>query len=529
MNAAIKTAIETGRTALGIELGSTRIKASLIDETFTPIASGEFSWENRLEDGIWTYHTDEIHEGVKACYADLKKNIKAEYGITLKKVGAIGISGMMHGYLPFDADWNMLVPFRTWRNTITGEAAEKLTALFGFNIPQRWSIAHLYQAVLNKEDHLPRLAHLTTLAGYIHHILSGENVLGVGEASGMFPIDSEKGDYNNKYAEAFDGLIADKYSWKLTDVLPKVLKAGCDAGRLTKEGAAFLDAEGDLESGIALAPPEGDAGTGMVATNAISPASGNVSAGTSDFAMVVLEKSIGLHEEIDMVTTPDGLPVAMVHCNNCTSDINAWAGMLKGFMDAAGKEMSMGDLFTLVFSSALKGEKNGGGLIPFNYISGEGVTKIDEGRPFIVRENNARFTFENLCRANLMSAMATLAIGMKILASEGVKIKSLTGHGGFFKTPLAGQTILSAATAAPVSVMKSAGEGGPYGMAILGAYLIWKEEGEELKCFLNKKVFATAEISTVMADDADIAGFNDFLAKYERALEVEKSAVANID
>lgn len=527
---AVKASIESGRTALGIELGSTRIKACLIDEKHIPVAAGEYTWENRLENGIWTYHMeDDVIRGLQSCYADLAANVEKEYGVKLVKTGAIGVSAMMHGYLPFDKDWNQLAEFRTWRNTITGEAAEKLTALFHFNIPQRWSIAHLYQAMLKKEEHLPKLKHLTTLAGYIHYRLTGENVMGIGEASGMFPIDSVAMDYDAAMADQFDQLIGSDYDWKLREVLPKVVCAGDEAGSLSAEGAAFLDPTGTLQAGIPCAAPEGDAGTGMVATNAVRGKTGNVSAGTSDFAMVVLEKAIGVHEELDMVTTPAGLPVAMVHCNNCTSDINAWAGLFKEFAQAAGMELSTNDLYTTLFKAALQGEPDAGGLIPFNYISGEGVTKLDSGRPLFIRTQDAKLSLGNFMRANLMSAMATLAIGMEILTKEEkVEIASLTGHGGYFKTPGVGQRILSAACGSPVSVMESAGEGGPYGMALLAAYRINREEGEALEDYLDKKVFADAKVETLKADDAEIAGFAGFLTAYKKALAVEKAAVENV-
>ncbi len=529
MDENIKKSIESGKTALGIELGSTRIKACLIDEKQIPVAGGEYAWENQLVNGIWTYPMEEIVKGIQSCYADLKANVEKEYGVTLTTTGAIGVSGMMHGYLPFDKDWKQLAEFRTWRNTITGEAAEKLTKLFGFNIPQRWSIAHLYQAVLKKEAHLPKLAHLTTLAGYIHHCLTDTNVMGVGEASGMFPIDTAACDYDAKMADAFDSLIESEYSWKLREVLPKVLGAGAEAGTLTEAGAKFLDPTGALKPGIPCAPPEGDAGTGMVATNAVRAGSGNVSAGTSDFAMIVLEKPIAVHEELDIVTTPAGLPVAMVHCNNCTSDINAWAGLFKDFAAAAGMQISTNDLYTTLFKAALDGEKDAGGLIPFNYISGEGVTKLNDGRPVFLRKQDAKLTLANFMRANLMSAVATLAIGIDILTKEEkVKIGSLTGHGGYFKTPEVGQRILSAACNSAVSVMESAGEGGPYGMALLAGYLIWKDEGEKLEDYLDRKVFADAKITTLKADDAEVDGFAKFLADYRKALAVEKAAVENV-
>ena len=515
------------KCALGIELGSTRIKAVLIDEKHLPIASGSFEWENRLENGVWTYHQDEIIAGVQHCYADLKKDVQEKFGETLKTVGAIGVSAMMHGYLPFDKDDQLLTPFRTWRNTITGEAAEKLSGLFNFNIPQRWSIAHLYQAVLNKEEHIDRIHRLTTLAGYIHFMMTGLHVMGVGEASGMFPVDSEEMDYDQKMLAAFNELEEVKaLSWTLDGILPKVLPAGADAGVLTKEGALFLDPAGDLEEGIPVCPCEGDAGTGMTATNSVRVRTGNVSAGTSDFAMVVVEKMPGVHREIDMVTTPSGAAVAMVHCNNCTSDINAWVNLLSEFAGAIGADVKKGDLYTLLFQKAMEGDKDCGGLMANNYFSGEGVTDLDEGRPFFARTPNARFTLANFMRAHLMSALATLKIGLDILTvTEQVKIDKLYGHGGFFKTPQVGQTMLSAAVQAPVSVMETAGEGGPYGMALLAAFRLNKEENETLEDYLAIKVFADAKTVTLMADEADVEGFNRFLKTYVASLEMEKAAI----
>ena len=515
-------------TVLGIELGSTRIKAMLLDRNHLPIASGSFDWENQLVDGIWTYSLDTVHAGVQACYAALAADVKEKYGEPLTEVGAIGVSAMMHGYLAFDENWEQLAQFRTWRNTMTGEAAAELTELFGFNIPQRWSIAHLYQAVLNGEDHLPRLRHITTLAGYIHWKLTGENVLGVGDASGMFPIDSDTADYDAAMARQFDALLAPKgFPWTFADVMPKVLRAGDAAGTLTAAGAAFLDPTGMLKPGIPLAPPEGDAGTGMAATNSVRVRTGNVSAGTSDFAMVVVDRRLGVHREIDMVTTPSGAPVGMVHCNNCTSDINAWAALLKEFAGLVGVELSTGKVLDLLFSQAMAGDADCGGLVSFNYFSGEGVTDFDEGRPVFLRTPDAKFSFANFSRTHLLSALATLKIGLDILiGEEKVPLDKLYGHGGFFKAERAGQLVLSAAAGVPVHVMKTAGEGGPYGMALLAAYLIWKEPGETLEDYLDGKVFGDAQSAVVMAEPEDRAGFDRFLASYKRALPVETAAIA---
>ena len=509
------------KCALGIELGSTRIKAVLIDENHLPVASGDFEWENQFVNGIWTYSEEMIHTGIKKCYAALKADVLGKFGVKLTALGGIGISAMMHGYLPFDKDGNRLAEFRTWRNTITGEAAAKLTDLLGFNIPQRWSIAHFYQAILNQESHVKDVAFLTTLAGYIHWKLTGEKVMGVGEASGMFPIDSATCDYNEGMVQKFNELTG----LDLRRLLPKVISAGAYAGKLTSEGARFLDPEGDLEAGIPLAPCEGDAGTGMVATNAVRIRTGNVSAGTSDFAMIVTDHELGVHREIDMVTTPDGAPVAMVHCNNCTSDINAWVNLLSEFASLMGVSFSKGDLFTKLFQVASEGDPDCGGLMSFNYFSGEGVTDLDEGRPVFARLPDSSFTIANFMRTHLYSALATLKIGMDILQSqEQVKIDKLMGHGGFFKTPEVGQRMLSAAVNAPVSVMKTAGEGGPYGMALLVAYMLNKAEGETLPDYLDNKVFAGAECSTIMAEASDVEGFAKFLSAYVKALPMEKTA-----
>ena len=522
--------MELKNTVLGLELGSTRIKAVLLDENHLPIASGSYDWENQLVDGIWTYGMNEIRAGVQVCFARLVADVEAKFGQKLTTVGAIGISGMMHGYLPFDAEGNQLAEFRTWRNTITGQAASILSKEFGFNIPQRWSIAHLYQAILNKEGHLSKLDYLTTLAGCIHWKLTGKKVLGIGDASGMFPIDSETLDYDKNMEEEFNSLIADKnFSWRLRDVLPQVLCAGDDAGVLTEEGAHFLDPTGTLQVGIPMAPPEGDAGTGMVATNSIRIRTGNVSAGTSDFAMVVVDHKLGVHKEIDMVTTPAGAPVAMVHCNNCTSDINAWVELFSQFAAAMGLDTDKGKIFPLLFNLAMEGDPDCGCLMSFNYYSGEHITGLDEGRPLFLRRSDSKFTLANFMRTHLLSALASLKIGLDILAGEEkVKIEKFYGHGGFFKTPNVGQNILSAAAGAPVSVMETAGEGGPYGMALLAAYLQWKCNGEALEDYLDQKVFVDAKASTVMANDTDVESFEAFLKRYIAALPVEKAAVAAI-
>ena len=520
-----RTTLDLQNTVLGIELGSTRIKAVLIDRDHLPVASGSYEWENQLVDGIWTYSMESVHNGLQSCFSALKENVRAKFGTELTTVGAIGVSAMMHGYLPFDAAGNQLAEFRTWRNTITGEAAEKLTGLFGFNIPQRWSIAHLYQAILNGEDHVKDIAWLTTLAGYIHWKLTGEKVMGVGEASGMFPIDSGTLDYDENMVQKFNALTG----MDLRSVLPKVLPAGAPAGRLTEAGALFLDPAGTLRPGIPAAPCEGDAGTGMAATNSVRVRTGNVSAGTSDFAMIVTDRPLGVHREIDMVTTPDGLPVAMVHCNNCTSDINAWVDLFGEFSSLMGWKTDRGELFTRLFRSALDGDPDAGGLLSFNYYSGEGVTDFDEGRPVFLRFPDAKLTLPNFMRTHLLSALATLKIGLDILTGEEqVLIDRLYGHGGFFKTPEVGQRLLSAAVGAPVSVMETAGEGGPYGMALLGAYMLWREDGELLPDYLDRKVFSGAESETVMADETDIEGFRRFLERYKKTLAVERTAVENL-
>ena len=515
---------------LGLELGSTRIKAVLLDEDHRIIASGSHDWENRLDNGIWTYTMDDIHTGVRSCYRALAEDVKAKFGEPLTAVGAVGISGMMHGYLAFDEAGELLVPFRTWRNTITGEAAEKLTALLDFNIPQRWSIAHLAQAVLNGEEHVARLHHINTVAGYIHELLTGRRVLGVGEASGMFPIDSAALTYDAAMMDKADAFLTERgCPKKLAELLPGVLPAGECAGTLTEEGARFLDPAGELEPGIPFCPPEGDAGTGMAATDSVRLYTGNVSAGTSDFAMVVVDHLPAVHREIDMVTTPDGLPVAMVHCNNCTSDINAWIGLFAEFSRRAGLEISKPALYDLLLLSALEGDPDCGGLISYNYFSGEGITDVNEGRPVFLRTPDAKFNLPNFMRTHLLSALATLKIGLDILTNEEkLRIDRLYGHGGYFKTEEAGQRMLSAAAGVPVSVMKTAESGGPYGMALLAAYMLRRSEGETLPDYLDNRVFAGAESTTIMATEEEIAGFDAFLARYRAAFPVEEAAIGTM-
>ena len=526
----MKDIIAGGQAVLGIELGSTRIKAVLIGPDHTPIASGDHGWENRYENGVWTYHMDDVWTGLQDAYAKLCADVESKCGEKLTKVAAMGFSAMMHGYLPLNASGELLAPFRTWRNTMTGQAAEKLTERFGFNIPQRWSIAHLYQAILNGEDHVKNIAYLTTLAGYVHCRLTGENVLGVGEASGMFPIDSGACDYDQAMVDSFDALTAEKgYPWKLRDILPKVLPAGADAGSLTVEGARLLDPSGNLQPGCPVAPPEGDAGTGMAATNAVAPRTGNVSAGTSVFAMIVLEKALSkVYPEIDMVTTPTGKPVAMVHCNNCTNEINAWAKVFRGFLEALGQTPDMNAVFTAMFTSAAKGAADGGGLLLYNYLSGEPITGMEEGRPLLCRAPEGELDFPNLMRTQLLSALATLKIGLDILAGEQVTVDRLLGHGGFFKTPVVGQSILAAAAGAPVSVMETAGEGGPWGMALLAAYRVNRAAEESLEDYLAHKVFAGAPVSTLNPDPADVEGFEAFMARYRGGLAIERSAVEHL-
>jgi sugar (pentulose or hexulose) kinase len=524
----IKKTIERGKTALGIEFGSTRIKAVLIGEDYTPIASGSHAWENRYENGMWTYSLEDVWTGLQKSYEELCGEVFKNYNTALDTIGAIGFSAMMHGYMAFDKDGNLLVPFRTWRNTITGQASEELTDLFQFNIPQRWSIAHLYQAISNGEPHVRDVSHLTTLAGYVHWKLTGHKVLGIGDASGMFPIDSKTNDYDERMIGLFnERLKAEDIPWKLQDLLPKVLVAGDAAGNLTEEGASLLDPKGKLKAGIPLCPPEGDAGTGMAATNSVAERTGNVSAGTSVFAMIVLEKTLSkVYPEIDMVTTPTGKPVAMVHSNNCTSDLNAWVDLFDEFAAALGVETSQSKLFEMLYRKALTGDADGGGLLTYNYLSGEHITRLEEGRPLFVRTPESRFTLSNFMRAHLFSALGALKLGLDILfEQEKVKIDQILGHGGFFKTKEVGQKIMAAAMNVPVSVMETAGEGGAWGIALLASYMLHKAKDEPLEAYLSNKVFASENRSTIAPDRGDVDGFATFMERYKKGLTIERTAV----
>jgi len=513
---------------LGIELGSTRIKAVVINETGKPLASGGFDWENKLEDGIWTYSLDDVWTGLQQSYKELAADYNGKYGTPIPDLSGIGISAMMHGYLVLDKNNNQLAEFRTWRNTITEKSAETLTKLFNFSIPQRWSIAHLHHAVTGKETHVSEIGHLTTLAGYVHYKLTGEKVVGVGEASGMMPIDSDIKSYDKNMAEKFDGLLAEyNLPWRVLDILPRVLYAGEIAGTLTPDGAKLLDPIGGLKPGVPLCPPEGDAGTGMVATNSIKPNTGNISAGTSVFALLVLEKSLQkLHPEIDMVTTPAGNPVTLVHCNNCTADLDAWVNLFGSVMTKMGAENDKTKLYGTLYNAALGGDSDCGGLVSVNYLSGEHITGFHEGRPLFIRTPDSRFTVENFMRSLLFSSMASLRIGMNILTEEeGVKVSKLLGHGGLFKTPVVGQKLMAGALNIPMAVMESAGEGGAWGIALLSAYTVCKENGETLESFLDNKIFADSEVSIINPDPADVKGFEEYLIRYRKALQAEKTAV----
>lgn len=527
----IKSYIESGKAVLGIELGSTRIKAVLIGEDNAPIASGSHDWENRYENGTWTYTIDDIWTGVQDSYAKMAADVTEQYGVTLKKLGAIGFSAMMHGYMVFDKNENILVPFRTWRNTFTEKASTELTSLFNFNIPQRWSIAHLYQAILNSEEHLYDIEYLTTLAGYIHWQLTGKKVLGIGEASGVFPIDSNIMDYDNTMVEKFDNLIAPKnLPWKLLDILPQVLLAGDDAGVLTEKGAKLLDPTGTLEAGTPLCPPEGDAGTGMTATNAVAKRTGNVSAGTSVFAMIVLEKALSkAYPEIDLVTTPVGDPVAMVHSNNCTSDINAWVNIFREFANTIGVEISTPELYNALFFKAEEGDADCGGLLSYCYFSGEHVTGFDEGRPVFARTPESKFTLANFMRTHLYSAVGALKVGLDILfKEEGVEADKILGHGGFFKTERVGQSIMAAAMNTPVSVMETAGEGGAWGIALLASYMLNKDNNETLAEYLDNKVFAGNNGVSLDPKSDDVNGFNTFIERYKNGFPIERAAIETL-
>ena len=519
------------KLSLGVEFGSTRIKAVLINEEQSVVATGSFEWENQLEDGIWTYSLENVWHGLQTSYAQLKAEVKEKYGFTLTKIDAIGFSAMMHGYLAFDKNDQLLVPFRTWRNAITAQAEHELTDLFGFSIPQRFSIAHLYQAILNKEEHIKDIAFFTTLAGYVHWQLTGKKVLGIGDASGMFPIDSKIKNYNSAMLNIFNNSVSDCVnSWKLEDILPEVLVAGQEAGYLTNEGAKLLDIDGDLLSGVPLCPPEGDAGTGMVATNSVKQRTGNISAGTSVFAMIVLENELSqVYPEIDMVTTPCGDAVAMVHANNCSSEINAWVKIFRQFLDTAKIEMSTDDLFKILFNEALNGDMDAGGILSYGYLSGENITKMPEGRPLLVRTPNSNFNLANLIRVNLYTAFGALQMGMKTLTEkEKVKVEQIFGHGGIFKTEGIAQQILASAINTPVSVMETAGEGGAWGIAILADFLSNASAGVKLEDYLEQKVFAGEAVSTRHPIAEETAGYEVFAKNYENGLSIELAAIENL-
>ncbi len=531
LNTNIAEQINNGSTILGIEMGSTRIKAVLIDQNNNPIASGGFAWENTLKEGVWTYSLDEVWDGVKSSYASLLNDIRGKYNVNLTRVKSIGISGMMHGYLVFDKDGNQLTPFRTWRNNITGTASRELTELFSYPIPQRWSIAHLYQSVLNGDQHVGEIDYITTLAGYVHWKLTGKKVMGIGEASGMFPIDLEKKDFNSTLADKYDIHIeGNGYPWKLKDILPKVLVAGENGGILSTEGARLLDPKGNLSSGIPLCPPEGDAGTGMVATNSVSLRTGNISAGTSVFAMLVLEKELSrVHPEIDLVTTPDGNLVGMAHSNNCTSDYDAWISIFGQAAGALGMNVSTSVLYDTLLNLALKGDPDCGGLLSYGYISGEHMTGFTEGRPLFVRSPDSKFTLENFIRTHLFTSLCALRTGLNVLMDEeDVKVDEIRGHGGFFKTAEVGQKIMAAATNIPISVLETAGEGGPWGTALLASYMVRENRDKSLSAFLEQ-VFAGSIEEAVKPDPEDVKGFQLFFDRYHRGLAIEKAAVENLN
>ncbi len=523
-------AIELGRTALGIEFGSTRIKAVLVDEDNTPIASGSHDWENRHIGNIWSYSLEDIHEGLRDTYASLAKDVKEKYGLTLTTLGAIGFSAMMHGYMVFDKNDRLLVPFRTWRNNTAAYAGERLTELFGYHIPARWSIAHLYQAILDGEEHVKDIVFQTTLEGYVHWMLTGKKVIGIGEASGMFPVDPRTKQYDPVMLRKFNELVKGKVPFRVEDILPEILLAGEDAGRLTPEGAKFLDPTGNLKPGIPLCPPEGDAGTGMVATNSVKKRTGNVSAGTSVFAMIVLEKELSKpYPEIDLVTTPVGDLVGMVHCNNCTSDLNGWVNLFGEFAELAGVEIPKWKLYDMLYFASEEGDKDCGGLLPYNYVSNENITHVEHGRPLFVRKADSRFNLANFMRSHLYSAFGTLKVGCDImLKEEGVKLDRITGHGGLFKTERVGQSYLAAAINAPVTVMKTAGEGGAWGMAVLANYMIRKTKDESLEDYLENRVFAGQEGVTLAPDPADVAGFEAFAERYVAGLPIVREAVQSL-
>lgn len=527
-----RNAIVQGNTALGIELGSTRIKAVLVGNDHTPIATGGYEWKNRLENDIWTYRIEDVWAGLQACFKSLADDVQGKFGIPLTTVGAMGVSAMMHGYLAFDKNDALLTPFRTWRNTMTEEAARLLTAKFGVNIPQRWSIAHLYQAILNSEKHVPEISFLTTLAGYVHWKLTGERLLGVGDASGMFPIDSATSDYDAGMMAGFQNIIQScEFPWQLNGILPKVRLAGEKAGCLTAEGARLLDPSGQFQPGVPLCPPEGDAGTGMVATNSVRERTGNVSAGTSVFAMLVLENGLSrVYEQIDMVTTPSGRPVAMVHCNNCTTDLDAWIGLFGEVVESLGAKSDKSDLYNTLYRQALQGDPDCGGLISYNYYSGEHITGFEQGRPLFTRMPDSRLTLANFMRAHLYSAISTLKLGMEILMQkEHVRLDELLGHGGLFKVPEVAQQLMATALNVPVSVMNTAGEGGAWGIALLGMYMHNRAQSETLEAYLQNKVFASADRVRLEPNESDQNGFSAYMQRYINGLAIERAATEHLN
>jgi sugar (pentulose or hexulose) kinase len=531
INKKIVSIIKNGETVLGIELGSTRIKSVLIGEDYSPLASGGFDWENSRTDGIWSYPLEQIREGLQACYADLSRDVQDRYGVNLSRIKAMGFSAMMHGYMAFDSKSNQLTPFRTWRNNITGPASEELTDLFNYPIPQRWSIAHLYQAVLNNEEHVKDIDFMTTLAGYIHWKLTGQKVIGIGDASGMFPIDLKTKDFDMNMCSLFDNHIKGKnFSWQLKEILPEVMCAGEDGGVLTDEGALFLDPSGTLNAGVSVCPPEGDAGTGMAATNSVAVRTGNVSAGTSVFAMIVLEKELKkVHHEVDLVTTPDGNLVGMAHSNNCSSDYDAWINLFGEVLEALGKAVSKPVLYDTLLQQALKGDPDSGGLLSYGYVSGEHITGFTEGRPLFVRSSEGRFNLANFMRTHLFTSLCALRTGLNVLINEeGVKLDEIRGHGGFFKSPEVGQRIMAAATGTPVSTLKTAGEGGAWGMALLAAFMMRKDKSITLPDFLSH-VFEGSMQEAVKPNPEDVKGFQKFFERYHKGLAIEEAAVRHMN
>ncbi|MDD9150658.1 FGGY-family carbohydrate kinase [Sporolactobacillus sp. CQH2019] len=524
-------AIQQGNVSLGIELGSTRIKAVLVTDDFNTIASGSYVWENQFENEIWTYSLDEAWKGIQRSYKQIAAEIQGKYHTNLTKISAIGVSAMMHGYLAFSKNDTLLVPFRTWRNNITGQAADELTELFHFNIPQRWSIAHLYQAILNQEPHVKDIHFITTLAGYVHWKLSGEKVLGIGDASGVFPIDEAAGTYAEDLLDKFESLenVA-SYQWAIRDILPKVLKAGNHAGTLTREGAELLDVSGNLQEGSLMAPPEGDAGTGMVSTNSVRKRTGNISVGTSAFSMVVLDQPLKkVHRDIDIVTTPNGAPVAMVHINNCSSDINAWANVFKEFAERLGIDLKADRLYETLFLVTTKADPDAGGLTNYSYLSGENITKMPAGRPLFLRVPDSSFTLANFVQTQIYAAFAPLKIGMDILKNEEhIKTDVMIAQGGLFKTPVIGQQILANALNTPITVMSTAGEGGAWGMAVLAAFARHGNAHQSLEDFLDQEVFANPESMTLSPEPEGVAGYEAFIKRYQEGLPIESAAIKSI-